>query len=331
MIFSIEQARVLDDTAVAYDGWIDALRRLGALGPIMQWRTNSGREYLYERLGGRWGRSRGPRSPETEAIIQHDTRERTALKREVEQRAARLDELAALYKALRLPRLDPRFGAITREADKRGLLDVSLMVVGTNAMAAYEIEAQRRFFSESMTTTQDCDFAWCRAAQMAVAGSTDGRHPIYSMLKAVDDTFTVNLERDYQARNAAGYEFELLMGPSVALTLPASEHLRPLRLPEQDWLLRGRRISHVVFDRSDDPVRLVVPDPRWMALHKLWLSDKPERNVNKVKKDHQQGALLAHAVATHMRRSFPVDDAFLEEVPEELHQYLRHFSVHGVA
>lgn len=121
------------------------------------------------------------------------------------------------------------------------------------------------------------------------------------------------------------------MRPSVALTLPASEHVRPLSLPEQDWLLQGRRIRHVVFDRSGDPVRLVVPDPRWMALHKLWLSDKPERNVNKVKKDRQQGELLAHAVAAYMQRSFPVDDVFREGVPEALHPYLRHFSAHGAS
>jgi len=31
--------------------------------------------------------------------------------------------------------------------------------------------------------------------------------------------------------------------------------------------------------RDGEAARMVVPDPRWFALHKLWMAKKPERNA----------------------------------------------------
>lgn len=61
-----------------------------------------------------------------------------------------------------------------------------------------------------------------------------------------------------------------------------------------------------------------------MALHKLWLADKPDRNPKKTPKDREQGRRLAAAVVELMP-GFPVDAAFRSEVPEELQRYLGAF------
>jgi Nucleotidyltransferase len=79
-------------------------------------------------------------------------------------------------------------------------------------------------------------------------------------------------------RNAAGYEVELRIPKSLEGMLPRNEPLAPIGLPEQDWLLPGRRVEHVVCGLDGVPARLVVADPRWFALQKLWLADKPTRN-----------------------------------------------------
>ena len=154
---------------------------------------------------------------------------------------------------------------------------------------------------------------------MALAEGT--RIPVLDMLKAVDETFTENTERPFQARNAAGYEVEVLAAPSVLVSYPSTERLRPTGLPEQEWLLKGTQVEQIVMDRTNMPARLVVPDPRWMGLHKLWLSDKPRRNRLKIKKDRAQGEALLRAVAAKMPH-FPLDATFRGMVPEELKPYL---------
>jgi hypothetical protein len=55
-----------------------------------------------------------------------------------------------------------------------------------------------------------------------------------------------------------------------------------------------------------------------MALHKVWLSRKPDRNATKRKKDLQQGEILLHAVAERMQTSYPMDTNFVMDLPEEL-------------
>ncbi len=70
------------------------------------------------------------------------------------------------------------------------------------------------------------------------------------------------------------------------------------------------------------PAPLVAPDPRWMALHKLWLSQKPRRAAVERPKDQAQGLLLLRAVIEAMQ-GYPVADAFLAAVPAELRGFLR--------
>jgi hypothetical protein len=313
-----EQLRILENAAVAYDAWLQASHQADLHAHRLEWKRIDGVEYLYRHFGRSGAQSLGRRNAETESLKQVQDLAKPQIEQALAELRERLVLIAAEYRAHRLPRVHPILGRICREADRRSLLGSALLVVGTNAMPAYEFEAQDRF-AIGLETTEDCDFAWCRQTQMTVAGS--GATPFYSLLKSVDSTFTPNYERPFQARNAAAYEVELLLAPSLKADFPASEPIRPIPLPEQEWLLQGRRLAHVVFDMNNQPVRLVVPDPRWMALHKLWLSEKPERNRNKKPKDGEQGRRLLLAVQESMPH-YPLDDAFLREVPDELRRYL---------
>src|SRR3546814_3958212 len=123
------------------------------------------------------------------------------------------------------------------------------------------------------------------------------------MLKAVDPTFTINSERDVQARNAKAYEVELLVAPSRITTLGSKDQPKPVPLPEQEWLLLGRPVDQVVGCRDGSPARIVAPDPRWFALHKLWMSQQLKRNPQKRPKDRAQGLALLDAVRSEEHTS----------------------------
>ncbi|WP_159979565.1 MULTISPECIES: GSU2403 family nucleotidyltransferase fold protein [unclassified Novosphingobium] len=307
--FSDEQSRLLVNLRQRYEVWIDAERALAALPYDLRRKTVGEREYLYRIFdrGGN-GRSLGAMTPELEARFFAYRAEKEALKERIKGLRPALAESAALYRALRLPLLSSDAGPILRECDRRALLGSHLLVVGTNAIAAYMAEANCRI--DLPDETEDFDLAW-------VAQTQDEEKRVWEMLKAVDPTFTVNIERDFLARNAKAYEVELLVAPSRAATLGGRDQPRPVPLPEQEWLLLGRTVDHVIGCRDGSPARIVAPDPRWFALHKLWMAAQHKRNPLKRSKDRLQGMALLGAVAQAMPH-YPMDAAFENELPDEL-------------
>lgn len=319
MKFNNEQLRLSANLQTAYDGWIAAHRDAADLPNRLSWKTVSGRDYLYSIRDGRGnGSSLGPRSPETEALFVRYA----AFKTIVERSSVVLAQQFALWRALRLPLLSSTAGAVLRALDQRRLLGVDgVLVVGTNTMAAYEMAAAERF-ATGLDATEDFDLAWAWEGSTALSAGPSRNDELMAAFKAVDSSFTVNLEKPHQARNAAQYEIELLLAPSRTASYPPAASLRPVaNLPEQEWLLLGRPVDEVIFDLSGLPCRIVAPDPRWMALHKLWLADKPERNPKKIAKDRAQGLALLDVLPRALPQ-FPVDAAFRDTVPAELRAYL---------
>ena len=151
----------------------------------------------------------------------------------------------------------------------------------------------------------------------ADAGTSEREQSIWPLLRAVDPTFTVNMERTFQARNAKAYEVEILVAPSRAATLSRLEQPMPVPLPEQEWLLMGRTVDRVVICRDASPARIVAPDPRWFALQKLWMSRQTKRDPLKRPKDQKQGMALLNAVHALMPQ-FPLDEAFEVALPDVL-------------
>jgi hypothetical protein len=55
-----------------------------------------------------------------------------------------------------------------------------------------------------------------------------------------------------------------------------------------------------------------------MAVHKLWLAKKPERNAQKRPKDAKQGQVLLDACRYFLTDAYPLDIDFVLDLPEEL-------------
>lgn len=311
--FSAEQERALINMRQRYDAWIEAERELAALPYNLKRKKIGDYEYLYEitdREGN--GTSLGRWDEEKQAQLDTYQADKSAAKARREGARDALAETSRIARALRLPMLSADAGPILREADRRSLLGSHLLVIGTNAMAAYALEAAGTFRNVP-DETEDFDLAWA-------AEEAEDTARLWNMLKAVDPTFTVNSEREFQARNAKAYEVELLIAPSRLGTLAPKDKPRPVPLPEQEWLLPGRRVDQVLPCRDGTPARIVAPDPRWFALHKLWLGAQAKRNPLKRRKDTIQGTALLEAVAEAMPH-YPLDDAFAATIPEELRAY----------
>lgn len=315
MKFNDEQLRVAINLRAFYDAWQSARRALKALDYRLVWKRSKTGESLYRLIDRQGtGSSLGLRSPETEALLAQFTRDKADAQAREAGAYNSLDAACSQYRALKLPLIASPAAQILREADLQQLLGTSLIVVGTTAMAAYEMEAQTRF-ALGMDATEDFDMAWSGPITLGMARGS--KAPVLGLLKAVDDTYTVNLERPFQARNRNAYEVEILLAPSVAGSYPKLERLQPLALPEQEWLLNGTPVDQMVCARDATPARIVAPDPRWFALHKLWLANQPKRDAKKAPKDARQGYAILNAVAAHMP-NYPLDDDFAASLPDQL-------------
>ena len=309
--FTDEQARVIVNLDQAYQVWMEALRTLNGMPYNMRIKEVSGREYLYEVTDRRGSmKSKGPIDSEKQAEFDQYKAEKAALKERLAGSKDTLKEQASLYRALRLPMLPAEAGKVLREADRLRFLGDQAMVVGTNALIAYALEANG-FIRDAPDTTLDFDMA------LTGVDADEDRPTLWKVLKEADLTYSVNTERSFQARNAKAYEVEILAAPSRTGGQVAMDKPRPIPLPEQEWLLNGRRVDRVVGVRDGDAARMVVPDPRWFALQKLWMAEKPERDPQKKPKDHKQGIALLDAVWMSMRH-YPIDDAFYAELPDAL-------------
>lgn len=311
--FSAEQERALINMRQRYDAWIEAERELYAMPYDLRRKKVGDYEYLYEifdRSGN--GKSLGAWDDEKLTQLEDYKAAKSALRERRDGARDALGESSRIARALRLPLLSADAGPILREADRRSLLGSHLLVVGTNAMAAYALEAAGTF-RDVPDETEDFDLAW-------TADEPEDGTQLWDMLKAVDPTFTINTEREFQARNAKAYEVELLVAPSRVETLAGKDRPRPVPLPEQEWLLPGRRVDQVVPCRDGSPARIVAPDPRWFALHKLWLGAQAKRNPLKRRKDTVQGAALLDAVAEAMPH-YSLGQEFVNSLPDELVPY----------
>lgn len=311
--FSAEQERALINMRQRYDAWIEAERELYTMPYDLRRKKVGDYEYLYEifdRSGN--GKSLGAWDDDKQSKLEEFKAAKAALKERRDGARDALGESSRIARALRLPLLSADAGPILREADRRSLLGSHLLVVGTNAMAAYALEAAGTF-RDVPDETEDFDLAW-------TADEPEDGTQLWDMLKTVDPTFTINTEREFQARNAKAYEVELLVAPSRVETLAGKDRPRPVPLPEQEWLLPGRRVDQVVPCRDGSPARIVAPDPRWFALHKLWLGAQAKRNPLKRRKDTVQGAALLEAVAEAMPH-YSLGHEFVESLPDELVPY----------
>jgi hypothetical protein len=315
-----DQLRALANAAALHESRREVLGQLSRLPGGMYWRVINSKEYLYQYAQGPAGqraKSLGPRTARNERAL----REYTETKADLEERRAgievRLNELAPVWRALRLPAIDRVAGRILRALDQAELVGTGVLVVGTYALKAYEVESASDF-AAGMDATEDLDFTL--VAHDDEPGADVPRRLLLT-LKRLDASFIVSPSSPRTVVNKQGYRVDLLSHTLAARPSPAMPW-KPERLAGQEWLLRGKPVHTVLIDFGGWPVALSAPDPRFFALHKLWLSKRPGRPGPKRAKDGRQGTALLEAIRRYMPH-YPIDDAFAADLPAPLRVELR--------
>ena len=320
MVLSDEQLRGLANAAQLYEIWKDVLEGLSKLPGGMYWRVINSKEYLYQYATGagkQQTRYVAPKTPEAEERFRDFQEQKRALEERRTGVEARLKEFAPVWRALRLPAIDTTAARILRALDQAGDIADRVLVIGTYALKAYEVEAASPF-AVGMDATEDLDFT---LFVDPVSPDPDLPRRLLLTLKQVDPSFIVATSSSKTVVNKNGYLVDLLMNKNVANAMGSATPWKPESFAGQEWLVLGTPVKGVLIDYQGWPVAIRAPDPRFFALHKLWLSKRKGRSAAKAEKDQRQGLALLETIKERMPQ-FRLDEAFMRSLPEELREQI---------
>ena len=286
-----------------FENYRSALGHAAAYTYGMRWKMVRSTEYLFrdkDRRGN--GKSLGPRSAETEALLAAFAAGRGVAQERLKLITEKIQEQARLNKALRLNRVPRVVARVLRELDRAGLHD-SFTVIGTQALYAYEAAGGAHFLLE-LLASGDVDLLYDARQKMTVVSDKLDGEGLLGLLKKADKTFECVRENGYRAANAGQFMVDLVVAPrgmqdSESITF-AETDLVATEVPGLQWLLNSPKIEAVAIDEDGWPVPMRVPDPRAFALHKVWLSGLPEREPIKKPRDLEQAQAVAKLVQAEM-------------------------------
>jgi hypothetical protein len=298
---SNEQRRQLIDAQQLFQSWRPLVVELNARRTVY-WNTTKGIRYLYSKRNG----VRTPLGRETPELAQqkadHDARGKR-LRQLIRPLAAKLDRMAPVNRALRIGRLPALPARILRELDDRGLLGDHIIVAGTNALYAYETAAGAVIGGE-FVATGDADLLWDARRSLKLAGPSIIPGGLLGLLRGIDATFEAHY--GYNAANSEGYIVDLITpdDENLPTKLGGANDLEATPMEGAKWLLDSPRFEQIIVAADGLPLRIVAPEPRTFALHKLWLSRRANRQPIKKPRDEAQARLVAELAKTFLGLSF---------------------------
>lgn len=327
---SANQLRVLTDARQTWDAYREAKHVLSRYAGGMTWKTVGGREYLVKVLNRRGAnRSLGPRSAQTESVFQEWSAGKMRAAERETSLARSLDEMAGMSVGVRINRVPSVVTAALRRLDEFGLLGKNLMVIGTNALYAYEAAAGVQF-DAGLLATSDVDLLWDARSSLKLA-LFDGEVAeagLLAILKKVDRSFTPRENATFSAVNKAGFMVDLIKQvpkPPWKRGEPekmAAGDLTPSWIENVKWLLASEKFHAVVVGQDGFPAPMICPEPRAFATYKQWLSGQDDRDPAKKARDQHQALAVAGLVA----EKFPhlkFDAAANRQFPQALRELRR--------
>ena len=301
------QRKVYIDTAQVYAGYVAAFKKSKKYSGGMHWKKAKGREYLFrtlDRYG--YGKSLGPRSSATERTLTEFRSAKSQTNNKLKALKERLKEQSRFGKAAMINRVPKIVTGILRLLHQYNILGRNVIIVGTNAMYAYEAAAGG-FLDSPLLATQDMDILWDIRPKLNIVTDIDPKHTgLLGIVRKVDKTFELLQAESFRAVNKNGFMVDLIKSEPKGLL-----QKEPVRMGEADdfkaaeiqnlhWLLSAPKFSQIVIGEDGYPAEMVVPDPRAFVLHKLWLGKQKDREPIKKKRDHAQSKAIAKVILTHL-------------------------------
>jgi hypothetical protein len=300
--FQDNQQRTLNRAAAAYQAYLEAVQAGRPFKGGMHWKKVKGREYLYkyrDRYGH--GSSLGPRSPHTEGLWAEFGRQRREMAALLGARRQQLAEAARFCRAALIHRVPEPVTRILRRLTPSDLTAAPLMVIDTHALHAFEFAA-----GVFIGTPPDSPCFSGAAQGLTLAAAAEvSPEAFLRLLRQADRSYKTLPGGGLAAVNQQGFQVRLLRPPTAhsghrMIVRDAPGVTVPADMGDLAALMAAPKFSQVVIGRRGAPVTMVVPDPRALALHKLWLSQRQDREPLTQTRDRCQAAALAELILRYL-------------------------------
>lgn len=320
------QRRIFIDTVQLYDAFGAALKKDRSYKGGMHWKKAKSRDYLFrshDRYG--YGKSLGLRSPETEKILDDFRLAKQQAKNRLSALQDRLKEQARYCKAAMIQRVPRTVAGILRVLDQHHIFGRNVIVVGTNAMYAYEAAAGV-FFDSSMMSTKDMDILWDIRRKLMLATDSAGKPDgLLDIIRKADRSFEAVRSGGFRAVNRDGYMVDLIkplpkkIVQKEPMRFGGPGDLEAVEIRNLHWLISSPKFTQIVIGDDGMPAPIIVPDPRAFALHKFWLSSQDDREPIKKQRDRGQAIAVGKLVVEHLPQ-YRFDASELRMFPLEVVQ-----------
>lgn len=300
--FEPTQQETLDRAIAAHHAYLSALKAVQPFKGGMHWKKINGKEYLYkyrDRYGH--GSSLGPRSPETERLLAEFGRERREMAALLTGRREPLAAAARFCRAALIHRVPETVIRIVRRLELSGLTEAPLLVIGTHALHAFEFAA-----GVFIDAPKGSPF-WSKAPHHLTLAAAAPMPPeqLLGLLRQADRSFHTLPGNGFEAVNKTGFLVRCVRPPALRVqtkTAPqdALTPLVPAESGDLGALVSSPKFFQVVIGTRGTPATMVVPDPRALALHQLWLSQQADRDPAKQIRDRLQAMALAELILRYL-------------------------------
>jgi hypothetical protein len=272
----------------------------------MAWKTVSNNIYLYRKRNDIW-KSLGPKSQETENIYSQFHSGRDELKAKCKSLADKLRLMAPVNKAMRIGRVPWISAKILRRIEGLDALGNGLMVVGTHALYAYELMGGVHFGQDAVAT-MDIDLLYDARGRLNLLATDLQKNGLIGVLKRIDSSFEPLQADSFRAANRDGFMVDLVT-PSTRN--PSSRtfksrigddmnDLKAVEIEGLKWLESCPTITEYVVDEKGHPLTITAPDPRAFICHKIWLSQRFDRDPKKQRRDKLQACEVARMLNRYL-------------------------------
>ena len=321
-LLSENQRRIQINALQLLEALLDGERRLAGFAGSMLWKSAGGKEYLFKLAGRRgYGRSMGPRAPETEKIHADFHAGKAREKARTHALRARMDEQVRFNRAALIGRVPAMVVRLLEKLRQTGFGTHNLVVIGTNALYAYESMAGV-FFEEAITATTDIDLLWDNRSRLKLVSQDPPS--LLKILQAIDPSFERLSAQTFRAANKNGFLVDLIRQmpdppwKDTPVTLGSDEaDLVATDIWNMKWLLSAPRITQPVIAENGKMTLMPVLDPRAFAAFKLWLARSTERDPAKKPRDLAQADALLDVIREFLPQ-YPLDTESMRMFPREI-------------
>ncbi|WP_104203707.1 GSU2403 family nucleotidyltransferase fold protein [Billgrantia saliphila] len=328
-----EPSRVAVNAAQLFEALEQHRARAREFKGSMHWKRINGREYLYRAYTGGKNHSLGPRSPETEALLEAFNTSKAEYQTREQSLKEQLQLHAAYIRANRLNRF-PLAGARAIRSLQRK--NIPFRVIGTNALYAYEARAGVLIEPEHLATA-DIDVLMDARQGLRIVTALAGE-TLLSVIQSSDRSFQPLSDAPFEFRavNAHGYMIDFISQAAGPMAMSdferhlEAEDLKPVGIDSLKWAIASPHFDAVVFDERGMPLRLATVDPRAFVLHKWHVSQQPDREPVKRHRDEAQARLVATLLRDELRElvtTRAVERAFPHLVSQQARQQLDEYDV----